>query len=74
MFLSQNSRDDKTRSAYRNGLAVVTYRRGSCGGCFNRIPPQLQIEIGARKEIITCEHCGRILVDPEIAGILEEVD
>jgi predicted nucleic acid-binding Zn-ribbon protein len=65
---------DKTRSAYRNGLAVVTYRRGSCGGCFNRIPPQLQIEIGARKEIITCEHCGRILVDPEIAGILEEVD
>ncbi len=65
---------DKTRNAYRNGLAVVTYRRGSCGGCFNRIPPQLQIEIGNRKEIITCEHCGRLLVDPEIAGILEEVE
>ncbi len=63
---------DKTRNAYRNGLSVVTYRRGSCGGCFNRIPPQLQIEIGNRKEIITCEHCGRILVDHEIAGILEE--
>jgi len=63
---------DKTRIAYRNGLAVVTHRRGSCGGCFNRIPPQLQIEIGMRKEILACEHCGRILVDHEIAGILEE--
>lgn len=63
---------DKTRNAYRNGLAVVTYRRGSCGGCFNRIPPQLQIEIGNRKEIITCEHCGRVLVDHEIAGFNEE--
>jgi len=65
---------DKTRAAYRNGLAVVTHRRSSCGGCFNRIPPQLQIEIGDRKEIITCEHCGRVLVDPEIAGILEETE
>ena len=64
----------KTRSAYRNGLAVVTYGRGSCGGCFNRIPPQLQIEIGNRKELITCEHCGRVLVDHEIAGITEDVD
>jgi len=63
---------DKTRKAYRNGLAVVTHRRSSCGGCFNRIPPQLQIEIGMRKELIACEHCGRILVDHEIAGILEE--
>jgi len=63
---------DKTRNAYRNGLAVVTHRRGSCGGCFNRIPPQLQIEIGLKKEILACEHCGRILVDHEIAGIKEE--
>ena len=63
---------DKARNAYRNGLAVVTHRRGSCGGCFNRIPPQLQIEIGMRKEILACEHCGRVLVDHEIAGIEEE--
>ena len=63
---------DKTRRAYRNGLAVVTHRRGSCGGCFNRIPPQLQIEIGMKKEILACEHCGRVLVDHEIAGIKEE--
>jgi predicted nucleic acid-binding Zn-ribbon protein len=63
---------DKTRNAYRNGLAVVTHRRGSCGGCFNRIPPQLQIEIGMKKEILACEHCGRVLVDHEIAGIVEE--
>ena len=63
---------DKARHAYRNGLAVVTYRRGSCGGCFNRIPPQLQIEIGMRKEILACEHCGRVLIDHDIAGIAEE--
>lgn len=63
---------DKARNAYRNGLAVVTHKRGSCGGCFNRIPPQLQIEIGMRKEILACEHCGRVLVDHEIAGIAEE--
>lgn len=63
---------DKARNAYRNGLAVVTHRRGSCGGCFNRIPPQLQIEIGMRKEILACEHCGRVLVDHSIAGIEEE--
>jgi len=63
---------DKARHAYRNGLAVVTHRRGSCGGCFNRIPPQLQIEIGMRKEILACEHCGRVLIDHELAGIKEE--
>jgi len=54
---------DKIRKAYRNGLAVVPVSRGACGGCFNRIPPQLQIEIGVMKKIIACEHCGRVLVD-----------
>ena len=57
---------DKLRSAYRNGLAVVTIQRGACGGCFNRIPPQLQIEIGVMKKIIACEHCGRVLVDENL--------
>ncbi len=57
---------DKTRKNYRNGLAVVMVERLSCGGCFNKVPPQLQIEVGQRKKIIVCEHCGRILVDPEI--------
>ena len=54
---------DKIRSSYRNGLAVVTVERNSCGGCFNKIPPQLQLEISMRKKVIACEHCGRILVD-----------
>jgi predicted nucleic acid-binding Zn-ribbon protein len=58
---------DKIRKTYRNGLAVVTVARGACGGCFNRIPPQLQIEIGMMKKIVACEHCGRVLVD---VGIL----
>jgi predicted nucleic acid-binding Zn-ribbon protein len=57
---------DKIRKAYRNGLAVVTVSRGACGGCFNRIPPQLIIEIGVMKKIIACEHCGRVLVDESI--------
>lgn len=54
---------DKIRNSYRNGLAVVTVERDACGGCFNQIPPQMQLEIAQRKKIIACEHCGRILVD-----------
>lgn len=57
---------DRIRKTYRNGLAVVTVARGACGGCFNRIPPQLIIEIGVMKKIIACEHCGRVLIDEAI--------
>ena len=60
---------EKIRKSYRNGLAVVPVDRDACGGCFNQIPPQIQLEISQRKKIIACEHCGRILVDNEIAGI-----
>jgi predicted nucleic acid-binding Zn-ribbon protein len=56
---------DKIRSSYRNGLAVVPIAREACGGCYNKIPPQIQIEIGVMKNIIACEHCGRILVDEQ---------
>ncbi len=49
-----------------NGLAVVSVERNACGGCFNRIPPQRQLDIRSRKKIIVCEYCGRILVDKEI--------
>lgn len=64
----------KIREAYRNGLAVVPVERDSCGGCFNQIPPQQQLEISLRRKIIACEHCGRILVDAELAGITEEAE
>jgi predicted nucleic acid-binding Zn-ribbon protein len=57
---------DRIRERYRNGLAVVTVERDSCGGCFNQIPPQVQLEISMRKNIIACEHCGRVLVDDHI--------
>ncbi len=56
----------RIRKAYRNGLAVVNVERDSCGGCFAQVPPQLQMEIRKRKKIILCEHCGRILVAPDI--------
>ena len=55
----------KVRSNARNGLAVVTIRRDACGGCFNKIPPQRQLDIRMSKKIIVCEYCGRILVDGE---------
>ncbi|MFM8373227.1 MAG: zinc ribbon domain-containing protein, partial [Bacteroidota bacterium] len=58
---------DKTRRTYRNGIAVATVDRNSCGGCFNRVPPQIKLEIGVHKRIIACEHCGRVLVDHTIA-------
>ncbi|MFV0521059.1 MAG: zinc ribbon domain-containing protein [Mangrovibacterium sp.] len=56
----------RIRSNARNGLAVATVQRGACGGCFNRITPQRQMDIVTRKKIIVCEYCGRILVDPNI--------
>lgn len=57
---------DKIRRNYKNGLAVVTIQRDACGGCFNRIPPQRQIEIRQHRKVILCEHCGRILVDESL--------
>lgn len=63
---------DKTRSSYRNGLAVVKIERDACGGCFNKVPAQIQLEIGLRKKIVACEHCGRVLVDNEILNIHSE--
>lgn len=57
---------DRIRERYRNGLAVATVERDACGGCFNQIPPQVQLEISMRKNIIACEHCGRVLVDDHI--------
>ncbi|PPK87818.1 hypothetical protein CLV84_0771 [Neolewinella xylanilytica] len=60
---------DKTRANFRNGLAVVTVQRNACGGCFNAIPPQQQLEISQRKRLMACEHCSRVLVDD---SILEE--
>jgi predicted nucleic acid-binding Zn-ribbon protein len=59
----------KIRSTYRNGLAVAPVMRNSCGGCFNYVPPQVQLEVGLHKKIIACEHCGRILVDHSISHV-----
>jgi predicted nucleic acid-binding Zn-ribbon protein len=65
--------DDRLLSAFkrirknaRNGLAVVTVARDACGGCFNKIPPQRQLDIQLHKKVIVCEYCGRILVDNEL--------
>ncbi len=53
----------RIRKNARNGLAVVTVERDACGGCFNKIPPQRQLDIASHKKVIVCEYCGRILVD-----------
>ncbi|MDO3628436.1 zinc ribbon domain-containing protein [Mucilaginibacter sp. BT774] len=58
---------NRLRGNAKNGLAVVTIQRDSCSGCFNQIPPQRQSDIRQRKKIIVCEHCGRILVDEQMA-------
>lgn len=61
----------RIRKNARNGLAVVKIERDSCGGCFNKIPPQHQLDIRMHKKIIVCEYCGRILVDDAIADAVE---
>ena len=63
----------RLRQNAKNGLAVVTIQRDSCSGCFNQIPPQRQSDIRQRKKIIVCEHCGRILVDEQMAMEAETV-
>lgn len=71
--------DERTLKAFkrirdnaRNGLGIVYIQRNACGGCFNRIPPQKQMEIKMHKKIIVCEYCGRIMVDPDLAGVTSE--
>lgn len=67
----------RIRSNARNGLSVVTVERDACGGCFNKIPPQRQMDIRSRKKVIVCEYCGRILVDKYIVDYdhsIEEAD
>lgn len=71
--------DERTLKAFkrirdnaRNGLGIVYIQRNACGGCFNRIPPQKQMEIKMHKKVIVCEYCGRIMIDPELAGVVEE--
>ncbi|MDR0734102.1 MAG: C4-type zinc ribbon domain-containing protein [Dysgonamonadaceae bacterium] len=59
----------RIRKSVRNGLAVVYIQRDACGGCFNKIPPQRQLDIKLRKRTIVCEHCGRIIIDPQLAGV-----
>ncbi len=65
--------DERLLTAYKrirgnvhNGLAVVTVKRDACGGCFNRIPPQRQMDIRTNKKVIVCEYCGRILVSSDL--------
>ena len=62
----------RIRKNARNGLGIVTVQRDACGGCFNRIPPQRQLEIKMHKKVIVCEYCGRIMIDGPLAGIKEE--
>ena len=59
----------RIRKNSRNGLGIVYVQRDACGGCFNKIPPQRQLDIKMRKKIIVCEYCGRIMIDPELAGV-----
>jgi len=68
--------DDYTLAAFkrirknaRNGLGIVSVQRNACGGCFNRIPPQRQLEIRMHKKVIVCEYCGRIMIDAALAGV-----
>jgi uncharacterized protein len=61
----------RIRQNAQNGLAVVMVERDACGGCFNKIPPQRQLDIRMHKKVIVCEYCGRVLVDQEIDEIVQ---
>ena len=59
----------RIRKTARNGLGIVYVQRDACGGCFNKIPPQRQLDIKMHKKVIVCEYCGRIMIDPDLAGV-----
>lgn len=62
----------RIRNNARNGLGVVQIERDACGGCFNKIPPQHQLDIRVHKKVIVCDYCGRILVDQDVADIVAQ--
>lgn len=62
----------RIRNNTHNGLGIVTVQRNACGGCFNRVPPQRQLEIKMHRKVIVCEYCGRIMIDGPLAGIQED--
>ena len=64
----------RIRSNTRNGLAVVPIERDACGGCYSKIPPQRQLDIKLHKKLIVCEHCGRILVAPDVTEKIKVKD
>ena len=59
----------RIRKNSHNGLGIVYVQRDACGGCFSKIPPQRQLDVKMHKKIIVCEYCGRIMIDPELAGV-----
>ncbi len=63
----------RIRKNARNGLGIVYVQRDACGGCFNKIPPQRQLDIKMHKKIIVCEYCGRIMIDPQLARVKVEM-
>ncbi len=63
----------RIRKNARNGLGIVYVQRDACGGCFNKIPPQRQLDIKMHKKIIVCEYCGRIMIDPQLAKVKVEI-
>ena len=64
----------RIRKNARNGLGITVVQRDACGGCFNKIPPQRQLDIKMHKKIIVCEYCGRIMIDPDLAGVKQIVE
>lgn len=56
---------DRIRNSVHNHLAVVSVFNDACGGCFNTITPQRLIDIASNKKLVICEHCGRIIVNPD---------
>ena len=71
-IVSETRAEEEKRDNARNGLGLVYVQRDACGGCFNKIPPQRQLDIKMHKKIIVCEYCGRIMIDPELAGVKTE--
>lgn len=53
---------NRIRRMVKGGIAVVEIKKGSCGGCFRQLSPQLLVEARRINRVMRCENCGRITV------------
>ncbi len=49
----------------KKDIAIVPMRHQTCSGCHMKVVSQKAIDVKAGKILVSCDHCGRLLFDPD---------